>query len=210
MKTNPGILKQWEKVKQYKSDLFIDVGAGLPYSEAYLAKRDWGCEVIGFEPHPERFKNLKNESYFDKIYNFTVSNKPEDEEYWDCDGMAQKWVSEKQKEYSKKIKLQSVTIDMCFHHISMSRSDNPSDDGYCFDKTTFIWADIEGMELEMLQGATRLLKSGKVTGLNLEVRDKTIGYPTFQDIKDFLKDYNFKPTKDKLTSKHEDIIFIPC
>ena len=54
----------------------------------------------------------------------------------------------------KKVSVQTTTVDkLC--------------EG--FDGTVFIWADIEGAELRMLRGATELLSSGRVLGLNLEL-----------------------------------------
>jgi FkbM family methyltransferase len=193
--TTLGIADQWNKVKHLKADLFIDVGAGLPKSEAWHAKNDWNCKVIGFEPQFKRYKNLINEPYFDEIYNLALSYDCKVTQYWDCDGMIQKWITDEQKLYSKLVNVVNINLDL-----------------FEFEKkypSVFIWADIEGMELEMLDGAVLLLNSGVVTGLNLETRKKTNQYPNYFQIKQVLSEYGFKPINETSENK-QDIIFIPC
>jgi hypothetical protein len=87
----------------------------------------------------------------------------------------------------KKVSLPSVTIDRLYAE---------SNGG-----TVFIWADIEGAELRMLQGATELLSSGKVLGLNLELCPQKMekhwpGYTgtrcTADQVIDFLEQYDIE------------------
>ena len=193
--TTLGIADQWLKVEHLKADLFIDIGAGLPRSEALHAKDYWHCRVVGFEPHLKRYKALIFEPYFDEIWNIALSDSCKVTEYWDCDGMVQKWVSDKQKLYSNLVNVVNINLDL-----------------FEFEKkyqSIFIWADIEGMELEMLKGAFRLLNSGRIKGINLETRKKTTKYPNHNAVKVFLQQFNFKPINEAPNNK-QDIIFIPC
>ena len=193
--TTLGIHDQWLKIAHLKSDLFIDVGAGLPLSEAWHAKKDWNCRVVGFEPQLKRYKNLINEPYFDEIYNLALSDSCKVTEYWDCDGMVQKWVNDTQKTYSKLCNVVNINLDLFQFEKKYQR--------------IFIWADIEGMEFEMLQGALKLLCSKQVIGINIETRKKTDKYPNYEMIKTFLFQVGFKPINENQNNK-QDIIFISC
>lgn len=74
-----------------------------------------------------------------------------------------------------------VTLD------EISKLYGDKDEQYGRLENCFVWADIEGSELEMLKGAVTLLKNRQIRGLNLEVHNDRE-----KEIDDFLKDYKFR------------------
>jgi hypothetical protein len=82
-----------------------------------------------------------------------------------------------------------------------------------FEKAV-IWADIEGAELRMLQGATELLSSGNVLALNLEVRPTPYaqGWCVEAEVDQFLASYGYVRARDyeqQGRGHHYDVIYIP-
>jgi hypothetical protein len=74
-----------------------------------------------------------------------------------------------------------------------------------------LWMDIEGGELDALQSGIRLLQSGRVHYINLEVRKRppVAGWPTAQDLNSFLKSLGYAKACDYLhCGDHWDVIYL--
>ena len=114
---------------------------------------------------------------------------------------------------SEPVTVQSITVDALYEKYAPN-----------YDKSVFIWADIEGMELLMLKGATNTLASGNVIGLNLELwpRNAKNIWPSYTGIRctadqvvSFLRDYGFnyrsvpeiRSRKTEFTTKETDPTF---
>lgn len=177
--------------------LFIDVGVGTPNTEAWRQKEDF--IIIGLEPSMNRYNNLKD-IYPGKLLNMAVSNKNGEINCWEDskEGVVLFIRPEHDRKKFKRVKKKAIKLD------SLNWEN--------FDEV-HIWADIEGAELLMLKGATKMLSSGKVKWINLEVRKKApvSGWATAQQVYEFLDKYGFKPTVllDQLhEAKHLDVIFL--
>ena len=141
---------------------FFDCGPGVIDSEAWFIKKYWpNCKIIGIEACPDRYKNLKRK-YPGILINKALDFK-NSEEYGYIGGTYGQFMFGLEKEDPNKgkndhikIKVKTVTLDYI-------------EQKYGPFESIFIWADIEGAELRMLQGATQILSSGKVIGLNLEL-----------------------------------------
>jgi hypothetical protein len=77
-----------------------------------------------------------------------------------------------------------------------------------------IWADIEGSELRMLQGAVSLLESGRVLGLNLEVRPVPFaaGWCVEEEVDAFLHRFGYARARvyaERGRGHHYDAIYVP-
>lgn len=182
--------------------LFIDVGVGKPYSEA------WGREkkfvIIGLEPCIGRYNKCKD-VYPGELLNVAVSDEDRELDCWEETGGEHGTVVFKGEEHSgydlRRVKKKAIKLD------NLEWKD--------FDEI-HIWADIEGSELLMLKGSTEMLLSGKVKWINLEIRVNapkgSDGWATAKQVYDFLDEYGFKPMVkiDQLNvKKHRDVIFIP-
>jgi hypothetical protein len=74
-----------------------------------------------------------------------------------------------------------------------------------------VWADIEGSEAEMLEGARNLLASGTILGFHLEVRPLPLydGWCTGGDVDGILKEYGYERVyRIKRASTHSDVGYI--
>jgi FkbM family methyltransferase len=190
------INKQWERIIEQtpEPDLFLDCGPGRVNvsREAWIAKEVWpNCSVIGVEACEARYRKLKS-VYPGSLYHMAVD---------EAIGQAAGYVGgrhgmfmfglekDREEKYNnhEKISVESTTVDHLYEN---------SNGG-----TVFIWADIEGAELRMLKGATSLLSSGKVVGLNLELCPQNAQkiYPeytgtrcTADEVIDFLGQYNIE------------------
>jgi len=190
------------KILKQRPKVFLDIGVGGFYSEAWVVKEtDPNCKIIGFEPHPDRFQLIKQYGYPGQLRQFVISNTDQKiKGYMGCDGGKSDFrlFGEDEPDYAyQEIEIQSYKLD------SLELPSNSFND-------IFLWADVEGGELSVLQSAERLFNENKIIGLNLEVRDITNPSATrctsFQVI-EFLKTKHFFAFQDKGSGKR-DILFL--
>lgn len=182
-------------------DCFIDCGPGSVGSEAWSVKDLTKVDIIGFEPQTERFNMLKEHNYPGELHKKGVGEKIGVIEglMGYEGGKSDFWLNGDDKLFGdeyKKSTIEITTID-----------DILKNKNY---KKVFIWADIEGSELLMLKGAKNSLDQGIITGLNLELREKSAskGHCTAQEVIDYLKIYNINSiTSRKISGSHKDFLF---
>jgi FkbM family methyltransferase len=205
-KPNTKAAQQWHTVLPHlktQPKVFIDIGAGEIGSEAWEVKKtNPDCIIIGFEPQPERFKILKQHNYPGILVQAVINNIDAivDGYMGYPEGKSDFWLfaQNQHPDAYKKIKIESYTLD------NIEKKYGPFHD-------SFLWADVEGSELSILQGATRLFNENKIIGVNVEVRKTAIGPGacTENEIISFMKAKNFIQIPHNQTTKHYDIIFIP-
>lgn len=171
--------------------VFIDIGPGALNSEAW-AKKWSDFEIIGIEADIDRFINLRNE-YPGTLLNYAV---------WDKDNVVLNgeltssfgFIANGYNNIEKKVDIKTITIDTIDKLFGS------------FDEI-YIWADIEGSELKMLQGATKSMH--KIKWLNLEVRQQTTteSWCKADEIYSFLKQKGFCANKPYPKKGHCDVIF---
>ena len=182
---------------------FVDIGPGVPFSEAWLIRKSYPhCDIIGLEPHPGRFKNLHESFYPGMLLQQAVgSTAGEITGAMGHDGGASDFKLHPIQDHFDSgqyvpEKVMSTTLDNVISAIG-----SPS---------VFVWADVEGAELDVLRGAVSSLLSGKISGLSLELStDLSNGYGTdlYTAIK-FLKQYGFAPVGAfNLQPTHFDCVF---
>lgn len=198
MRVHQGIWQRVVDAVTTPPDLFLDIGPGTVGSEAWEAAKDWfNTRIIGFEPCVDRFKILQAGGYPGDLSNVAVSEIDGEipilmgDEYYQSI-LAPPIDADEMQFYEDRM-IQSVTLDTVVAAIGQH-------------ETVFIWADIEGAELRMLKGAKRLLFSGQVVGLNLEVREKrpAEGWCTAGEVAEFLAGYGFD-----VVQKGQDWLFLP-
>jgi FkbM family methyltransferase len=179
-------------------DIFADCGPGTSYSEAWWVKRDRpNTKVIGFEPMPERFSQLLKDGYPGYLLGIGVSDKIGTVD-WFCGEQANLMVAEVEKPHKRKIQGRVVTLDSQFRDMEGS---------------LFVWADIEGAAMFMLRGATELLKSQRIVGLNIELWSFRYGddWGSYKDdVIAHLGQYGYHPkyVMEGLAHNIGDVIFL--
>jgi len=175
--------------------LFIDVGVGSVNSEAWGKEKDF--TIIGLEPSINRYNDCKN-TYPGKLLNMVAADRNGEINCWeDPEHGVELFMNEDDmKKNFKRFKKEAIKLD------SLEWRD--------FDEI-HIWADIEGSELLMLKGATKMLSSGKVKWINLELREKVPakGWVIASQVYEFLDKYGFKPTNLPVGKRYRDVIFVP-
>lgn len=187
----PDILTHEEQCKNivsaFKFDVFLDLGPGRAGTEAWSISRMLpDCVIYGLEPQTIRYRLLKEHRYPGLLYNTAVaSTTGAMSGFMGFEGgKSDFWLKAEDKYVEggayKRCIIGHITIDYIIETNDFSN--------------VFIWADIEGAELEMLKGARRSLEAGKITGLNIELNYNDIFFHcTHKEVIDFLREYGFVP-----------------
>jgi len=164
----------------FSPDVLLDVGVGVANSEAWIFKEIFeNIEVIGFEPQKERYEFLK-EIYPGKLFNLALASRPGFVEGFmgHLNGESD-FILEARDEYDLKTRfkknIECESIDSIITKDDLSR--------------VFLWADIEGSELEMLKGAVESMLKDKIIAISLEInllKDATT-------IVEFLSKFDYYP-----------------
>lgn len=183
-------------------EVFIDIGVkaiGDPTcsSEAKdIHAKFPNAKIIGFEPNPNAYEMWKKK-YPGQLLKIAVADRDADDvQFYYVDRMFVRHARPHQKKNPNKIPTRSLD--------SLEAEMGPWNN-------IFVWSDTEGCELEILQGARRLLEEEKIIGLNLEIwwEHQGGGWAHAPDIIEFLKQYGFS-MYHKWSSKsvYHDAIFL--
>jgi FkbM family methyltransferase len=188
--------------KQLDPAWLIDCGPGplLP-GEARRAKNRWpDIQVLGIEPSPAHSQIQFESGYPGRLISCAVSDKDGDLiDFYPSTKWMSMYPSKEKRFRTAPITVPTVTID------SLDQRYGPFSD-------VIIWADIQGAELSMLEGASNLLQSGRVIAINLEVMPVPFdGWPSEQEVREFLADKGFHPVVDAISKRHQhyDMLFLP-
>ena len=146
-------------------DLFIDLGPGHLGSEAWVCREMRpDCRIIGLEPSPSRFDNLAP-TYPGELLSRAIS---------DHSGIVAGFIGK--PVYPAPLSDFKLVVEDTDNHI---RKYNATDmtcssvdslvEEFGPVRKVVVWADIEGSELAMLNGATRSLGDGTIVAVNLEL-----------------------------------------
>ncbi len=164
-------------------DLFLDIGANIG-SYTIIAGKVVGAKVIGFEPIPETYRALLNQVALNTIesnvtaHNKGVSNKP-GEIYFTSDlGAMNHAIAESDKDQDGGVKVDTVALD----------------DVIDIDRKTVLKIDVEGFELNVLQGAKSVLSNGQILAIIIEINGngQAFGVSDSQ-IHEFLTNFGYFP-----------------
>jgi len=203
---------QFEEVRQaihVPPETFVDVGPGNIGSEAWEVVKYWPTTtILGMEPCRHRYKILKQHSFPGRLISVTITDEVgETEGLMGYEGGKSDFALTfpySDPNYRREL-VRTFTLDFMDGLIG-------------FGSSVFIWADIEGSELMMLRGAEKLLGSGRVVGLNLELWNPEIEPATPRwckgdEVVRFLSDRGFVSTSpiwfDDIQPTHSDFVFVP-
>jgi FkbM family methyltransferase len=189
-------------INKFNFDCFIDCGVGYVGTEAWSVKDlKPNTTIIGFEPHNERYEMIKD-NYVGDLYKLGVGEKEREITGFMGykGGKSDFWLhgSEKliEEGHYKKESIQLTTIDKILEK-------------YPNNKNIFVWADIEGSELDMIKGSVETMKNDKIVGFNLELRyDRADeGHCTGIEVQKFLESYGFTNITGPIVKGHKDYLF---
>jgi len=175
------------------------IGAGnqLMSDWAFLAKQYPNAKLYGCEPHPATYKKIKPRfpglllpiALHHKSGKITLylASSPGSSSVFHVPEVTD----------AGSIEVDSWTLDMFDKRVGSSNN-------------ILLWMDIEGSELAALQGGHDLMKSGRVTCINLEVRSEpcTNGWPTDWNIHVFLSLWGYRRVqKYNYQKTHYDVIY---
>jgi FkbM family methyltransferase len=172
-----------------KNGVIMDVGANIGEYGASLRSRHRNIRIICFEPHPFTFlkleKNLRGLNI--EAHNLGVGASEGSftlYDYADNDGsehasLHRGVIEQIHKGSAVEHQVKVVSLDDFAVHERVER-------------IALLKIDTEGHEFEVLRGATRLLKNGKIDIIHFEFNEmNVVSGVFFKNIWDFLPQYNF-------------------
>lgn len=187
--------------KEFKA--FIDIGVGPKTEYLVIKKKFPKVPLFGVEANPDTY-NLIKDVFPGKVFNRAISESGEPVDFYihKENTMASGLIPyDNTKDNIQKITVPSQTLDGFFQEIG-------EPDG------CLMWMDIEGYELKALRSAPRMLVSGKIKWLNIEVRNRWNNKSnacTESEIDRFLEIYGYKKIfsyNHYPSSRHHDSIYV--
>mgnify|MGYP003389092276 CR=1 FL=1 len=181
-------LKDWESIKQPSQDTvlsyaaasdfichciqfnkFIDVGPGIAFSEAWEVRslKPDAC-ILGFEPQPERYDILRLNYYPGQLFLGACGSKSGN--YIGAMGHAGGETNFKLSTSSENIEDGSYKRET----VNVYKIDDLIDPG-AQDLSTFVWADVDGSEFQVLKGMQIALQNHKISGFMVELAPEKEG-----------------------------------
>ena len=196
-----GILN-WENSKISGEDIFLrrylkgktikiifDIGANEGSYSKKIMELNLNAELYAFEPHPKTFKKLQKiaDEFSFKAFNVGVGDKSETLKIYDY----------KEKDGSTHASIYKDVIEKIHksefieHKINLIKIDD-----FCkklnITKINLLKIDAEGNELNILMGATELIKNNKIDVIHFEFNEMNVySRVFFRDFYELLVNYNF-------------------
>lgn len=171
----------------------VDIGARGGF-EGFLNCFGQDIRKIGFEPDVEECKRLNSNQLQanERFYPYAIHKDAGTKTFYLTEFGASSGFYQPDPKWVKRISQADQTMTIA----SEIEMDTVSFDDFCSKKTfpyiDYIKIDTEGCELDILQGAERMLKSSALV-LNLEtwIQSVHIGQPVFSDIDQYLRSLGF-------------------
>lgn len=191
-----------EHIAQFLPDnpIIIETGAHIGRDTLKMA-RQWPEAIIhAFEPVPELYQHLKrNTADYPNIhtYPFALSNSTGEKTLYKSSGRSTATSSLLEPlEYKKEhpdthftpISVQTTTLN------EWAILNN-------IDRIDFLWFDMQGAELDALRGTDSFLPTIKAIYTEVALTQRYKGNPLYQEIKEYLKRFNFIVQKEALGKK---------
>lgn len=171
------------------NSVVVDVGANIGDYSIFIKINNPSFIIYAFEPHPRTYQKLvRNADNLNiKTFNLGVGNAEGVLSLYDHannDGsehasLYKEVIEEIHKGQSIEHQVRVICLDDFFldHHI---------------ENIDLLKIDTEGHEFEVLKGATKLIKSGKINMIHIEFNEMNVfSRVFFKDIWDFLPNYDF-------------------
>lgn len=146
-----------------------------------LSDRNGQAEFYVSSGHPENMPNTNNWDYGNKSSSLLAPKEHK---------KIHKWVK-----FNQEIKVKTQRLDSFCQDQSINRID-------------FIFLDVQGAELMVLEGAGNLLKNVRMIWMEVEAVELYSGQPLKNDVETFMKSRGFKCIKDSVESVAGDQLYI--
>ena len=171
---NPFLEFQLSKyLEQSKADVFIDIGSFMGVHAIAWSRLNPESHVYAIEPAPLNYEKLLLNVELNKTKNISCLN---------FAAGSSLSTANFPKLISSKLSLLENKGDS---KIPVKRIDDSIEINVFKDKDVLIKIDVEGSELGVIHGLSRILKSGKSIGIVVEILDKN----SFEDIAELLGEY---------------------
>ena len=177
-------------------DVLLDLGVGHTNSEAWVCRKRFpNCRIIGVEPHVGRYRNVVAK-YPGTLLNLAVGSQA---------GVLHGYLGKPKYPAGHsnfKLAVEAGSEQHYVKHEVPCTCVDALDQEYGPFKNMLIWADIEGSELVMLQGATTALTTGRIVLLNLELLT-LVGWCQPSEVRAFLAQYDYR----EVGHRSKDVFF---
>lgn len=182
--------EEWflNKISQEEIEVIFDVGANIGGYSKLLRSYFPKASIFAFEPHPNTFAKLKENTQEDDIHavNVGIGATQDTLQLYDYDG------HEGSTHASLNKKVFSDMYDKDFHTFEVHIN---TIDQYCLDNNiaeiSFLKVDVEGLELDVLKGAENMIGKGLVKYIQFEFNSNNAYTKTnMNDFVQFLKAYH--------------------
>jgi len=164
-------------------NVFVDVGANAGVYTV-LASKVMGCKSVSFEPIPDTFQRMVDQIHLNQIshevnaFNKGVGSKTQTLSFTTENDSTNKVSLDIEVESTIEVEVTSLDLVLC--------------DGSSY----VLKIDVEGFEMEVLKGAEKLLVSGRVEAIIIELNNSgaMFGYKD-EEISDLLMSYGYCPVQ---------------
>lgn len=171
-------------------DLVVDCGAHLGDFLLYFSERNLAINYVAFEPSPEAFRCLKeNTRGYSEIHNLALWNNEGEFEFYVSSYSADSSII-KPKRYSEQIKVKAGRLDQIENR-----------------KIKLLKLEAEGGELEVLQGSENILQNIEFISADLGFERGVAEENTIAEVSNFLFEKGFKMVKGIAPSRRETFLF---
>lgn len=149
-------------------DALYDIGVGLKSEYVTLRKKWTDMKVFGCEPNPSIHEKLLKK-FPGMLLRCALSTRRGEVPLYNIDS-GEEMDCSTVKPYCKHRQIALVptmTLDEFDERSAMANGS--------FPQRIILWMDIEGAELDVLQSGKKLMSSGRVVAINLEVREEVLG-----------------------------------
>ena len=188
---------------EWKPSVIFQVGVGTHHKETEVFQEVWpDAELIGWEPHPEIFKRIKDPLCIDvddfpgELHQCALGKYTGRRDfYYDAAHVegASFFGGEKFQSISVKVR----SMDDCYP---------PPENA-----ETLFWLDCEGAELEVLEGAVEFIKGVDVINIELTGVPPRVGWPSPVEVNRWLLDHGFFSQyihTHRCTSGQNDMVYV--
>lgn len=176
-----------------QQSILFDIGANIGITSIIPAQR-FGCKVFAFEPEPLNFSNLHKNIFENELQNkisyfpFAISNKISVEKFF-LKSISPGDALHSLDQPSPYIASQNLK-NVSFYNVATFSLDHLMSQ-YKLPHPTHLKIDVDGSEINVLNGMFEVLKNSKELKIFIEVNlDKNKG--NFHQISEFLSDLNYK------------------
>lgn len=183
-----------------EGDIVVDIGAHIgPYTLIAAKRVGPTGMVIAIEADPANFDLLNRNISLNKLTNVIALNYA----VYSKDEMIKLYLpsGEEQSSYTKynTVMLDRAPGETKFLEVKANKLDCIlQEKGIKHDEINWIKIDVEGAEFEVLKGATGIFSKSKDISLLIEIHNLSGGTNLYEQIKEFLKLYNFKIEYEKI------------